>query len=57
VAVFSVSPAGKLPPVIAQEYGMVPPVAVNDCPYAVPLEGIGGNDVVVILGSLNVAME
>jgi hypothetical protein len=29
VVAFSVSPAGRLPVVIAQEYGVTPPVAAN----------------------------
>jgi hypothetical protein len=57
VAVFSVNPAGRLPPVIAHEYGKVPPVAVSDWPYELPFDGIAGNEVVVIVGLLNVAME
>lgn len=41
------NPAGRLPEVIDQLYGAVPPVAVNVALYAVPCVALG-NEVVVV---------
>jgi hypothetical protein len=48
--VLSVRPGGKLPDCV-QEYGVVPPVAVNAAVYVVPAVPVGSDVVVIVSGA------
>lgn len=51
VDAFSESPAGKLPLVSDQAYGVVPPVAVRVAEYGVPTCPFGSEGVVILRGA------
>jgi hypothetical protein len=54
---FSVSPAGNVPKVSVHVYGVVPPVAVNDCEYDVPTRPLGSDAVVIVSGAVTEAVR